>query len=77
MRSQKEEQKNQLNLKENEVFQHANKFYHIEQDKYECRETYLERVWFILNQLNDKSDFDEIVKSSRFYSAKKIYGCEY
>jgi hypothetical protein len=60
-----------------ELFEYNGSFYTIEKDMYEPREIYMQRVWFILNKINDKIPLNELEKMSRIYVNKKILNCEY
>lgn len=63
-----------------EVFELNGVFYEIQQDKYEPRELFLERVWFILNELKKSDgllDFKKLVTKSRIESNKKYLECRY
>lgn len=62
-----------------ELFEFDGKFYIIKRQKYEiAKEIYLERVWFILNNL-DKEDcsFEDLEKQSLIWANKKFLGCSY
>lgn len=66
--------------KQIEIFQYNDKFYHIERDIHEIRETYLERVWYILQEISNEPNGtlnNDIINKSKIYSAKRLYGCEY
>lgn len=62
-----------------EVFELNGVFYEIPQDKYEPRELYVERVWFILNEINSKSNLslEKLILKSRIESNKKYLQCKY
>ena len=64
-----------------EVFERNGNFYVIRKDKHESRESYLERVWFVLNRINkndvDKKNIDELCRLSRVWINTKLYNCEY
>lgn len=63
-----------------EVFELNGIFYEIPQDKYEPRELFLERVWFILNEIkksNGVLDFKKLITKSRIESNKKYLECRY
>lgn len=62
-----------------EVFELNGVFYEISQDKYEPRELYLERVWFILNELKEgsKLSLEKLISKSRIESNKKYLQCRY
>lgn len=79
MRKNQENQKDQkIPINQNtEVFEYNNNFYHIPKDRYEIREIYMERVWFILNKLDENKSLDEIIRESRIHIAEKVYGCKY
>lgn len=64
-------------MNEMEVFEYYGNFYHIARDKHELRENYLERVWFILNKLNEGKEMTTLIRESRIYSAQRLYGCIY
>ena len=63
----------------NEVFELNGMFYEIPQDKYETREVFLERVWYILKILKAKPDkkIEKLIRLSRLYSNVKRLGCKY
>jgi hypothetical protein len=63
----------------NEVFELNGIFYEISQDKYEPRELYVERVWFILNEIRGKSklSLEKLIVKSRIESNKKYLQCKY
>jgi hypothetical protein len=62
----------------NEIFEYNNKFYFIKRNKFEIREIYIERVWFILtnNKLNNTS-FEKIELESFKWANKKFLECDY
>ena len=62
-----------------EVFELNGIFYQIRQDKYETRELYLERVWFILNELKKENHLclEKLIIKSRIEINKKYLGCKY
>jgi hypothetical protein len=60
-----------------EIFQNNSGFYYIQQDKYEPRELYLERVWFILSKINNQNEFDNLEKKSKMMINEKYLGCTY
>ena len=64
-----------------EVFEMNGIFYKFQQDKYEPREIYIDRIWFILNEIkNNKSkykNFNELLTKSRIESNKKNLKCNY
>lgn len=62
-----------------EVFELGGSFYKIPQDKYEPRELYLERVWFILNEIREESklSLEKLISKSRIESNKKYLQCKY
>jgi hypothetical protein len=67
-----------------EVFEMDGIFYKIQQDKYEPREVYIGRVWFILGvikgnekMIHDKIEFNKLLTKSRVESNKKHLGCNY
>jgi len=57
----------------NEVFEVNGVFFQIKQDKFEPRELYLERVWFILNEIKNKSELniEKLIVKSRIEINKK------
>lgn len=63
----------------NEVFELNGVFYEIPQDKYEPRELYTERVWFILNEIKNESkvSLKKLIVKSRIESNKKYLQCRY
>lgn len=61
----------------NEIFEYENNFFEIKQQKYEVRDIYLERVWFILHNINNYKCFDELEKISKIWSNEKIFSCHY
>lgn len=65
----------------NEIFELNGVFYKIPQDKYETREFFLKRVWYILKILkNDQTkqiDLDNLIKLSRLYINVTQLGCAY
>ncbi len=60
-----------------EIFEHNNKFYVIEKQKYETRESHMSRVWYILERINQCNDFDELIKLSIIWANTKKYNCQY
>lgn len=63
-----------------EIFEHNGKFYFIKKQKYEVREAFIQRVWYILTKINDPDNtdsFDEIKRLSLIWSNVKNMGCEY
>lgn len=65
-----------------EVFEINGIFYNIEQDKYEPREIFMERVWYILNKIKNNDNFDNnefeiLVVESRIEINKKYLKCDY
>ena len=64
-----------------EVFEHNGNFYVICKDIHESRESYLERVWFVLNRINkndtNKKNIDELCRLSRVWINTKLHNCEY
>jgi hypothetical protein len=62
-----------------EVFEYNENFYHIPKEKYELRENYLDRIWYVINRIkqNESEDLNKIIRESKIYSCKKIYGCNY
>ena len=67
-----------------EVFEVGGIFYKIPRDKYEPREVYIGRVWFILgemknneNLLHDIMHFNKLLTKSRVESNKKHLRCNY
>jgi hypothetical protein len=62
-----------------EVFELDGVFYEIKQDKYEPRELYVERVWFILNEIKSgsKLSLEKLITKSRIESNKKYLRCRY
>lgn len=66
-------------MPQNEIFEINGLFYVIDRDKYEPREIYLERVWFIIRMLNSDTSktFDEICVLSRIYTNIKNKKCIY
>lgn len=61
-----------------ELFEFNGKFYEIVQDKYEPRELYIERVWFILESIKlGNTNIEELIKKSRIESNKKYLKCDY
>lgn len=59
-----------------EIFEYNGIFYTIIQGKYEVREVFIERVWYILNNLN-KNTFEELEKKSKILSNIKILNCKF
>jgi len=61
-----------------DIFEHNGKFYTIQQLKFEVRERFMERVWYILNKI-DKSEvsFNELIKLSIIWSNVKHLKCVY
>jgi hypothetical protein len=61
-----------------DMFEFKGKFYTIKQQKFETRENFMERVWYILNRvdLNVKS-FEELTKCSILWSNIKHLKCGY
>lgn len=66
-----------INMKE--VFELNGVFYEIQQDKYEPRELYIERVWFILNEIKNESklSLEKLIVKSRIELNKKYLQCGY
>lgn len=60
-----------------ETFEYNGIFYIIEQDKYEVREMFLERVWFILSKINTGKSFDELCVLSRMWINEISMNCKY
>jgi len=60
-----------------ELIDFNNCYYIIEKDEFEPREYYFERVWFILNNLIKSTNINELIKNSRIWINKIMYGCEY
>lgn len=62
-----------------EIFELNGVFYEIPQDKYEPRELYVERVWFILNEIREESKLtlEKLIAKSRIESNKKYLQCKY
>lgn len=62
-----------------EVFEANGVFYKIDQDKYEPREIYLERVWFIINEIKNgsKLTLNLLINKSRIELNKKYLKCKY
>lgn len=67
-------------MSQNELFEYNGKFYVVNQLKYEPRELLLNRVSFILNNINKPTNtksFVEIKRLSIIWSNMKYYECEY
>ena len=62
-----------------EVFEYESSFYVIDKDVNESRESYIERVWYILHNISqtNKNNLEELVRKSRIWSNMKILKCEY
>lgn len=63
-----------------ECFESNGIFYVIEKNKFESRETFLERVWFIIDNLQNPKNihsFEKLEIISKIESNKKIFGCQY
>ncbi len=60
-----------------EVFEFKGKFYIIPRLKYEVREIYIERVWYILNNLKEKDINKDILLKSILWSNEKNLKCKY
>lgn len=62
-----------------EIFELEGIFYKIKQDKYEPREVFNERVWFILNEIKQKSGLpiEKLITKSRIEANKKFLQCRY
>ena len=60
-----------------DVFDHNGKFYIIKQQKFEAREKFMERVWFILNRIDSDDSFNDLIKLSILWSNVKYLGCVY
>lgn len=62
-----------------ELFEYKGKFYLIKRQKYEIsREIYIERVWYILNNLENKEfSITELEKASLKWSNEKYLNCSY
>lgn len=59
-----------------EVFEFNGNFYRIDKDVHESRETYIDRVWHILNNLST-DNLEELIRKSRIWSNEKNLKCEY
>lgn len=60
------------------IFEFDGGFYVIEQMKFEAREKFMERVWYILNRFSNLDEsFDESVKLSIFWSNVRYLNCKY
>jgi len=60
-----------------EVFEFNGIFYIIPKLKYEIREVYIERVWYILHHMKDNKIDDKLLLESRIWSNTKHFGCQY
>lgn len=60
-----------------EIFYHKGKFYTIEKEKYETRESYLERTKFILDGIDKGKTFIELKKMSLLWINIKNIKCKY
>jgi len=62
-----------------EIFEVNGKFIKVDQDLFEIREKYLERVFFIIKKIKNGTidDFDEYIKLSRIYVNVNLLGCGY
>jgi hypothetical protein len=67
------------NPKLSEVFELDGTFYVIEKSIYESRETYIERVYFILDKMkhNKSHDLKQLIVLSKVMANIKILGCSY
>lgn len=63
----------------NELFEFNGKFYLIKRQKYEiAREVYIERVWYILKNLEKgEFTFEQLQKLSLVWSNEKMLNCGY
>lgn len=59
-----------------EVIEYCGNFYKIKQQKFEPREIFMERVWFILKNINTQS-FTDLVLESYIWINKKYLKCKY
>jgi hypothetical protein len=63
---------------DNDIFEYNDKFYIIKPTKFETRERFMERVWYILNRINKLEDtFDNLIKLSILWSNVKNLKCVY
>lgn len=63
---------------ENDIFEYNDKFYIIKRNKFESREKFMERVWYILNRINKLEEtFDDLIKLSILWSNAKHLKCVY
>jgi hypothetical protein len=63
---------------DSDIFEYHDKFYIIKQTKFETREKFMERVWYILNRINKlEYTFDDLIKLSMLWSNVKNLKCVY
>lgn len=62
------------------MFEYNGGFYEITQQKYEPRELFMERVWFILPNLEKVKtveEYNDLIKESLIWINEKKLGCQY
>jgi len=60
-----------------EGFELNGTFYFIKRDPHELREFYLDRVWFMLNNISNGMTYECAMLASRKYANIKMCGCGY
>ncbi len=60
-----------------EYFFYNGKFYTFKKDISESKETYIERVWYILNNLKNNESIEKLESESRIWSNEKNLGCKF
>jgi hypothetical protein len=56
-----------------ETFEYKKCFYIVVQDEYEPRESFMERVWYIIKHFNE----DKVEIKSRMIENERIFKCKY
>jgi hypothetical protein len=59
-----------------QLIEYDGNFYKILKRNFEPREIFMERVWFILKNINSKK-FDDIILESYIWSNEKHLNCKY
>ena len=66
-----------INKDMSEMFELNGTFYFIKRDPHELREFYLDRVWFMLNNMSNGMSYNCAMLASRKYANIKMCGCKY
>ena len=68
----------------NQCFEYKGKFYVIKRDEHEPMETYMKRVWFILDKTHEDSSlsslslsYNKLIIMSKKYVNEQILKCSY